>query len=202
MKYLNRDLYNNTNGKGYGESRGLEPGWYPCVILNAVEGESNWGTPQMTFSFDVIDGEYKRYFEIDYKNSTSDPKKWRGTLDQAIDERGMPYFKGLITAIENSNPGYKFDFDESTLNGKKVGIGFRKEWYEKDGQDKYVVRAFTFCDIAKVISGELPVPKDKPKKNATNNSGYSVPVPPALASAPNPAPSFGTLSSDDDDLPF
>lgn len=208
MLRIDRNAYNNTevrgNNSGFPQ---MEPGWYPCVILKAEATQTPWGVDSVTFSFDIIDGAFVRFYEKDYKAQTTEPKRWRGTLEQAIDDKGLPYFKGLITAIEESNPGFKFDLDETKLKGLKVGIGFRKEWYEKNGEDKYVVKAFAFRDIQKVISGELETPKDKPKRGTTGGvQGYTspVPVPPAVnaynATAAM-APKFEALT-DDEELPF
>jgi len=204
MLNIDRNLYNNISGVN--GSQQLEPGWYACVILSVKEGETAWGSPSVTFSFDIADGAMTQYFTKDYKSNTDSNRKWRGVLEQSIDEKGLPYFKGMITAIEESNPGYTFDFDETKLKGKKVGIGFRKEWYEKDGQDKYVVRAFAFRDITKVLSGELEPPKDKPKKGSTIPAqGYHSPnlTPPGYQTpGAVPVPNYEPLDPNTEELPF
>lgn len=207
MLNIDRNLYNNMSAMGNGEIFQVEPGWYACKILEVKETESAWGSPSVTFFFDIADGPFAGFFSKDYKANTDPNKKWRGSLEQSIDEKGLPYFKGLITAIQDSNPGYTFDFDEGKLKGKLVGIGFRKEWYEKNGEDKYVVRAFAFRDIKKVISGELEPPKDKPKKSATSApaQGYTSPnLNPPGYQTPGPAvqaPHYEPLDPNEE-LPF
>lgn len=206
MLKIDRNLYNNISGINGNQQ--IEPGWYCCVILAVMESETAWGSPAVTFHFDVADGQFKGYYSADYKSNTDPNKKWRGSLEQSIDEKGLPYFKGMITAIEESNPGYQFDFDETKLKGKKVGIGFRKEWYEKNGEDKYVVRACAFRDIKKVLSGELEPPKDKPKKGATSApaQGYTSPnLNPPGYQTPGPAvqaPNWEPLDPQSEELPF
>ena len=203
MIKIDKALYNNAEAPSGFEQ--IEPGWYPGTILEVKQTQTAWGDESVTFFFDIIDGKYKQYFSKNYKADSNPDKKWRGTLEQSITEKGIPYFKGLITAIEESNPGFKWDFEESSLKGKKVGIGFRKEWYEKNGEDKYVIRAFAFRDIAKVISGELEIPKDRMKK-ASPAQGYTspTPIPPvvnAYAATAQTAPKFEELGSNEE-LPF
>ena len=205
MIKIDRNLYDNTTAASGFEQ--LEPGNYCAIILEVKQTQNAWGDDAVMFNFDITDGKFARYFTKDYKAQQGTDKKWRGTLEQSISEKGLPYFKARITAIEESNPGFKWDFEEASLKGKKVGVSFRKEWYEKNGEDKYVVRAFAFRDIAKVISGELEVPKDKPKKGSSvSAAGYTspTPVPPAVSAYSATAqtvPKFEELT-DDDDLPF
>ena len=203
------DGWDGLKGRRIGEFRELEPGWYAAVILDCRETETPWGAQAVTFFFDINDGEFARYFDQNYKAQTGPDKEWRGTLQQAVDDRGVPYFKGLIEAIEESNPGYRFDFDETKLKRKIVGVGFRREWYEKNGEDKSIIKAFTFCDVKKVLSGELDVPKDKPKKaKSTPAQGYAspnlaTPVPsgPAYDVTAQNAPKFEDIGADEE-LPF
>ena len=48
-------------------------------------------------------------------------------------ENSLPFFKGFVTALENSNKGYKWDNDETKFIGKRIGFVIGEEEYE--GQD-------------------------------------------------------------------
>lgn len=201
--------YDEAQAAQSGEFKTIAPGWYPAVICKVAEGATQNGTEFIEFWIDIIDGEYTRYYEKDYKAQTGD-RKWRGTLRFFTSERALPMLKAGITAIEESNTGYKFDWNEATVKGKKVGVGIRREQYEAtDGQLKFTNRPFMFRDIKKVITGELEVPKDKLLKQAAGKildsyapkgntpPGYQTP-------APTAAPSYPALTElgDDEELPF
>lgn len=200
------------------EFKVIEPGNYAAVICKVSEGVTPNGSEYIEFWIDIIDGEFTRYYEKDYKSQTVGEKKWRGTVRFFTSERALPMLKAAITAIEESNPGYKFDWDDTTVKGKKVGVSIRREQYEAtDGTLKFTTRPFAFRDIKKVISGELEVPKDKllktqqsvPQTSASpyptasyapaNNTppGYTTP-------APTAAPSYPPLTEvgPEDELPF
>ena len=42
-------------------------------------------------------------------------------------------FKGFIKSVEESNPGYVWNWDESTLKGKKVGLILQEEEFVPTG---------------------------------------------------------------------
>ena len=198
------------------EFKAIDPGNYAAVICKVAEGQTQNGAEYLEFWIDIIDGEFARYYEKDYKSQTGE-KKWRGTLRLFTSERALPMLKAGITAIEESNPGYKFDWDSESVKGKKVGVSIRREQYEAtDGTLKFATRPFAFRDIKKVISGELEVPKDKLLKTqqsvsavpAYPTASYAPPTgntPPGYTTpAPTSAPSYPPLTElgDDEELPF
>lgn len=194
--------WENIDAQRFGEFEGIEPGWYPCVILNvAEEASKNSQRDGVRFDFDIVDGKFKSYYTRLYKaDAGKDNRRWRGTYWQMTEGNGVPFFKGIITAIEESNAGYKFDFDERKMKGLKVGVGFRREQYEAtDGTLKFTVKPFAFCSIQKVISGEMAVPKDKllnipASRPSSAPSYYDTP-------AVGAAPAYEALG-DDEQLPF
>lgn len=203
--------WNDIDAAKYGDFVSIEPGFYPAVLLKVEQTQTSTGRDAVLFSFDIIDGKYVRYYEKDYKAQTMGDRKWRGTLQQLTDGKSAPFFKGLITAIEESNPGYSFDFDETKMKGLKVGIGIRREQFEAtDGTLKFTTRPFTFCDIKKVITSEMQPPKDKLIQTSTQApAGWSAPAtgntPPGYQTpAPTSAPSYPPLTELDetDELPF
>lgn len=208
MSYLSKlkEEWNSLETFGNGGGNYLEPGWQSGILLDAKETVTPWGDPSVTFFFDIVEGKFAHYFGDDFKEQSGE-KKWRGTLEQSLKDNGAKYFKGLITAIEESNPGYKFDFDLNSLKKKKIGIGFRREFYMKDGQEKSIVKAFTFRDVAKIA--DLEPPKDFRKKSASASAvGYTspsyTPPPPmtgAYTATAETAPKFEAIS-EEEDLPF
>lgn len=201
--------YDDAQAVKIGEYQSITPGWYAATILKVAEGATPNGAEYLEFSIDIIDGEFARYYEKDYKMQSpgmNGEKKWRGIVRYFMTEKSLGMLKGGISAIEESNTGYKFDWNEATVKGKKVGVGIRREQYEaSDGQLKFATRPFAFCDIKKVIEGSMEPPKDRlinyaqaPSRPAAK-SGY-----PTSASAATAAPSYPPLTElgPEDELPF
>lgn len=195
-----------------GTFRAVPPGWYCAVIMNAAEGETPNGSPYIEFAVDIADGEYKGYYKSDFVNQrpADGVKKWRGNVRYFTTEKAVGMLKGGIKAIEESNPGYTFDWDERSVKGKKVGLGIhREEYIGADGTPKTATKPYAFCAIQKVLSGEMPEPKDKPLDTSrrSNGQGYTSPnlTPPGYQSpAGNPPASSSNWEplGDDEELPF
>ena len=137
-----------------GEFRQIPPGGYVCRILDAKVENGGFGE-QLILKFDVIEGEYKGFF-------ASRPAEMR-TFIMTKDGTTNPFFKGLITAIEESNPGYAFTatWDERTLIDKPVGVLFREEEYlNRNGEPRTATRAFA-CRSVKTIHDGVPVPQKR-----------------------------------------
>ena len=143
------------------------PGGHGCIIYKAETVRDDYGE-KMVLSIDIHEnGEFDDYYKKRYNRALSFDKsaKWPGLYRQPIltkDGATSPFFKGLITSIENSNSGYRWNWDENSLKGKKVGMVFRPEQYKgkTDGAIHTTVRPAFACDYDSVDA--MPVPKMKP----------------------------------------
>ena len=127
MKPINN--FQNVKEAG-GAIENLPAGGYVCTIMKCVEekNRNNNGT-HLTIQFDVAEGEYKDWFAKDWKNQTREDKFWHGVINQNIPDETSPkydtqcgFFKRFTNAVEASNPGYHWDWNEAGLKGKKIGI--------------------------------------------------------------------------------
>ena len=115
-------------------------------------------------------------------------------------ETSLPFFKGFVTALENSNDGYKWDNDETKFIGKRIGFVIGEEEYEgqdKNGAPKVKVRTYVaerhsvdaikagdfdvpeFKKLAQAVVERKPNPFDPPKTTApveTTGSTESIPT--------------------------
>ena len=172
----------------------LPTGGYIAKILDAKEIIYSWGKV-LNISFDIIEGEHKDFFKNDYAVNTKEDKKWRGVYrlnepkDDGTEQDGWTKnaFGNAMYAIEASNGGFHWSWDEKTLKGKTIGVLFRNFEWEMSGKNGWS----TECGMlipADDIRGEKYKPmKDRPLKNK--------------------APSAATGSSlpevdDSEDLPF
>lgn len=179
-----------------GQFESLTPGGHICKILRAEVGSSRNGAEMMILTMEIsegsqFDGFFRRQFDARKVSGTGlTIPKWPGGgmyYQLTTDQDGMtnPRFKGLIKAIEESNRGYAWNWDETTLKGKLVGMIYREEEFEaNDGTIKTTVKAMACCPASEALA------KEPPKKKLLNKLG-------------GPAVSAGfTAADDDDDLPF
>lgn len=138
----------------------------------------------LEISFDIAEGEYAGYYAKDYRAQTGD-KRWKGALKLFLpredgsdqDEWTKSRLKAAFEAIERSNDGYRWDWNEERLKGKLVGCVYRNEQWDWNGQTGFTARPFKFLDVSRIREGDFALPKDKLlKKSTTSNSldvGYS-----------------------------
>ena len=151
--------WNEIEAKGMDDFRGLPIGAYECVIMDArVNHNEQSGKDTFKVSVDIASGEFKDYFRKMYENDTRIDRKWNNNAVKYLSYTGdnVAYFKGFITTVENSNVGYKWDWDETKLKGKKVCGVFQYEEYEKqDGTKGIKVRLNKFRSLDKLKEIEV-----------------------------------------------
>ena len=158
----------------------LPAGGYVCQIISAKVENSEWGDT-LIIAHDVCEGEYSGIFHKDFENNTADNKKWRGTFrirlprddgsqQDAWKKRSLG---NTIWAIEQSNPGYTWDWDEKGLKGKKIGLVYRNREWEMDGRSGWTTEAGTAESVDNIRAGKFKPLKDKPLPDGPVNSGES-----------------------------
>lgn len=151
--------WNEIEAKGMDDFKALPIGAYECKIINAVENHNEQsGKTTLKVMVDIASGEYKDYFKKRYDSNTAIDRKWdnNATKYLAFEGENTSFFKGFITIVENSNVGYKWNWEESTLRDKKLVGVFQYEQYEKqDGTKALKVRLTKFRSLDKL--GEIEV---------------------------------------------
>ena len=122
-----------------GNSTRLEPGAYVCKILKVEDVEDK---EYLKIAFDITEGEFKGYFKELFNNNTNADKVWSsgGILYRSYKKTAERFFASFITAIEKSNDGYKWNWDEQSLKNKTFVGNFREEEYISDGELKVSVK--------------------------------------------------------------
>mgnify|MGYP007057671240 CR=1 FL=1 len=168
--------YDST--KAYDGTGGYTPlpvGGHICRIVGARATKSRNGNDMIEVAFDIaegseFDGKFKERFDFLRKSNAN--AKWpnggmfrTGVLNS--DGKTSGYFKGLITAVEESNPGYSFKgsgCNEETMKGKYVGFNFGEEDYKgNDGKIRTSIKPFYAVSVQTVRDGIEP-PKKKEYK--------------------------------------
>jgi len=190
--------YDKTQTASAGVGK-LPVGGYILKILDAKVQTYSSGSQQLVISFDIAEGDHKDYYKEKYTASKYEDKKWSGTYrlwlpkDDGSEQDGWTKkkLKTAFVAIEESNSGYHWDWDENKLKGKMVGGVFgEKEWENKDTGATGVYTACSyFCKVDDIRAGKFKVPDLVPLKNKPTGS-----VPDGFVNVPDDA----TM----DELPF
>lgn len=178
--------FNGYKAQKQGGAREILPaGGYIAKILNAEEKQYSWGSV-LLISFDIADGEYTGFFNSDYQNNTNEDRKWRGTYrllvpkDDGSEKDGWTKntFNGAMWAIEESNPGYTWNWDEKSLKGKAIGVVFRNKEWEMNGNTGWTTECGKLEAVDDIRNGKFKPLKDKHIKDkpATQESSGFTPI--------------------------
>lgn len=173
-----------------GEYEKLQPGGYICKIISAKEDKSQSGKKMLVLALDIEEGEKKGFFKRRYdelvknnKDVNNKPKYPAGGVYRQMleGENSVGYLKGLMKSLEESNSGFKWEWDEKKLVNLKCGAIFAEKEYEKmDGSIGVSTKIKWIRSIKAIQEGNFTVPELKKLETKTNV----------------------TISADDDDLPF
>ena len=111
-----------------GESgKRMTPGGHVCQITNIRQEKSKAGKPMIVVSFDIAEGsDLDGFYITQYREAKKNGRdaKWSGVIRYLLyDDNGLtnPFFKGFIKSLEESNPGYAWDWNEGSAAGKGEG---------------------------------------------------------------------------------
>lgn len=163
----------NPHNTGSNKPDALPAGVYEAVIKGARVEDTPWGGQRLILALDVTNGEHKGHyqnmFDWEQKNSNYSPK-WKGTIRQNIpmgdgsekDSWTQRSFEGLVWALQESNPGYTWDWDENKLKGLVVGINVRNKEWEYNDMTGWTTEIARLESINEVRAGNVKTAKDKP----------------------------------------
>ena len=163
MLNINSKVWEETEVIEYGEYETLELGGHACIIKNADIYTGQTGNQSLRVQVDIDTPDKQAgFFKKQFDNDTRSDKKWSNGATKyfSLKEEILGMLKGLITAVENSNSGFKFDMDESKLKGKKIAGVFGWEEYEKqDGTTGVATKLVQIRSLDKL--NEIKIPKVK-----------------------------------------
>ena len=163
-----------------GEAKKLPAGPQICKIIEVIDIPDK---EYLDVYFDVSEGEYKGYFTTLFGITN----KNYGRITRSYKTNALPFFKAFTTAVEKSNPGYKWDWNEKGLAGKTCVVVFRDEEFEVDGEVKVRAVPDEFRSLDALKTGKI---QTKPMKKLERTASVESTVPPA------------PVELKDDELPF
>lgn len=143
----------------------IELGGHKGIIMGAEEYTSPVsGNTSLKISVDTSkDDKQPEYFAEQYRNDTREEKKWSNSAIKYVslkeDENCVRMLKSFITAVENSNNGFAYDWNKEVdqLKGKKVGLVFGLEEYtNSEGETKTIAKLNQFRSVDKVDNIKIP----------------------------------------------
>ena len=169
---FNKDLFEKAEAKEFGEFETLELGGHEIIILDAREYTSEIsGNTSLKVSVDISGtdkqaGFFKKQYDeaAKSKKDDKDEVKWPSGAVRylSLKDEQLAYLKGFITAVENSNKGFKFDTNGTweQLKGKKLAGQFGLEEYNKtDGSIASATKLIQFRSLDKL--SEIKIPRVK-----------------------------------------
>lgn len=163
---------NNTNWSNVEDAKDfprVTAGGYNCFIT-AVEDVTD--KEYLKFEYDIIDGEFKGY----YRDLFASKMFWGGTFIKSYKEKAMPFFKAMLTSLENSNPKFtvaKFNNDPTKLLRLRLGLVLGEEEYlANDSTIKTRLYVHQIRSLSSIKDNDFEVPKLKKYvgKSASSNS--------------------------------
>ena len=137
-----------------GEFKRLPAGIYGVKITNVVDVPEK---EYLEVYCDITKGEYANYFKTLVDSGLKDTSR----SIRSYKTNALSFFKGFITAVEKTNAGYKWDWDEKKLIGKNVIGVFGEEEYLKDGEVKVGTKLVEFRSLEAYQQGRIKVPELK-----------------------------------------
>ena len=183
----------------------LPKGAYVCGIKNVkIDGDAP--DQQIVFRVDIIEGDEAGYFTKRYnhdkENAQQYEAKYKGDFKVQIPnadnakrqhpEWDLKKLNNTVWAIEQSNPGFRWDGDTEHIGqfkGNTVGINMQYGTFNGSG----FTRIGQFCVAEDVRKGIVPPMKDLPDRMSGDDT---------QASAPAATDPSGFTPVETDELPF
>lgn len=113
----------------------LPKGAYVLTIMRAEEEPNKNGSgSHIKVAFDIAEGEYAGFYKKQLDAQTGEDKHWPydGIYNLSVPDDNSPQwmidkFGTFVAALEDSNDGYHWDWDEKKWTGKVIGGLFRIE---------------------------------------------------------------------------
>lgn len=136
---MNKDNFKNfTPSQPTGERMTLPAGLYDAHII-AARVDDPEDKPCLLIQVEIDSGDYKDFYHKLYEAQQGGqyPAKYKGVFrvllpdgrDEEHDAWRQKALEWAVWAIEQSNRGYHWDWDESRLKGLKIGLNVREREY-------------------------------------------------------------------------
>ena len=163
----------NANFKG---SAKLPVGGYVVKIQDVrYEDGTNGNSDRIVLAYDIIEGEFKDFFKNQFEQNTNEDKKWKGKATIYVpkddgsreDEWTQNAFANWTAAFEDSNEGYKWDWQEKKWKGLTVGVVYGEVGTVIDGKEIVYTECRWPASVQQIHDKTFTVPRFKAKNGYT-----------------------------------
>lgn len=141
---INKNTFSNFKPtQAAGERMSLPAGVYEGHIINA-RVDDNGTTQTLMIQVEIDKGDYAGFYRKQYESQTGSQFsiRYKGVYrvqlpdgqNEEHDNWRQHQLEGLAWALQDGNPGYKWDFDENKLKGLKCGLNVREREYYVNGK--------------------------------------------------------------------
>lgn len=172
MKPINN--FDKVRGYDTGSTQ-LPVGGYVLKIAG-VRYETGQGgnSDRIVVAFDVAEGDYKGFFQNRYDADTNEDRKWKGTANLYVpkedgteqDEWTIRKLKTFTNALQDSNDGYKWDWDESKWKGLQIGGVFGDVYSVINGKQVKFTAFRAAASVENIRKNDYRIPKPQYKNGA------------------------------------
>ena len=150
----------------------LPKGAYVIKLLNIKEetNRSNTGS-YLKIAFDIAEGQYADFYKKAFDSDTREDRKWNNDAYLFIscpqdnsEQFIIDNFNKFMTAIEDSNEGYFWDWDEKKWKGKMIGLIYGEVGTVIEGKPIEYTECRFPESVAKIRSGDFKIPNFKARK--------------------------------------
>lgn len=144
-----------------GDFERLAPGGYVLKITEATDDPKK---EYLKIVYDIAEGPEKGR----YSDEWAQKNKYAHAFYRSYKEKAVGMFKAFTNALEESNDGYKWSWEEATLKGKLIGAVIAEEEYMNDrGEIKTRLYVNSVMSADRIRKGDYRVPalklyKEKP----------------------------------------
>jgi len=151
-------------------ARALPSGGYVGKVMGTKIGTYSDGRECLIISLDITEGEYIGYYAERYRNDPEETRRWKGNFRLTIpsddgserDSKDKRSFKTAMVSIEESNPGYHWDWNELGLKGKTVGFLVRQKEWSFNGSTGWAPEIYKLIAADDARQGNFKKIADKP----------------------------------------
>lgn len=196
--------FNGFKAEASNKGSGQLPAGPYVAIIRAVKIDGQEPDQTLILRLDIAEGDYtdyykKRYIADSERKNSKYPAKYKGDFRLRIPnpankkalypESDLNRFNDAMYRIEESNPGYHWDWNEQGLVGKYVGLSVRQGTYNGSCYTK-PARLEIAGDVRQGLIAVMP--PMEPKSDAYEPPVYEAPV----------DQQTGFQQVDTDELPF
>lgn len=180
------------------------PGGYILEVVSVEDVPFNKETNKgdyLRIYYDIADGDFRGYYQEQAERFNG---AWYANFIRSYKEKALGMFKHFINCVTESNPGFRWAWNEQALVRRRFGAVLQEEEYEKkDGTVGVRLIVKEVKTVQQILNGEFKIP-DRKCLNATNGATTTPTATSGFGSfAPGGSSSnFAMLEDDDAQLPF